>query len=269
MSARVGEWMGNKLYIRCPECGDSNNHSHAHMALDFTRGTAHCFRCGYHRDLSLSELAEYDGYAISDQRPKFEDQLEGLRPHLAEVKGPVGVSGRFTLVQRKFTLKRADKVPAEIFESRDQHGKVIGFHGRISGKSKKSRTWGKRAFGYYGTSLTGRTIIRVVEGPYDVRYEEDVCTFGMPSSSHARALGLTPLILCPDGDVWTDREKFLAFFRPFMDSNVLMIEQLPDGLDPDEVPDNERAQIPWTIFLPVVTRLLRGQRQIGSNGWSH
>jgi len=86
----------------------------------------------------------------------------------------------------------------------------------------------------------------LVEGPYDVTTHNDVCTFGFPKAYHLKALHSARLILCPDGDIWQDVEKFRAYFNPFLEReaalSILAIEYIPDGRDPDEVPVSSRLR---------------------------
>jgi hypothetical protein len=121
----------------------------------------------------------------------------------------------------------------DVFPMRTPSGLTTGFHIR---NEQGRRTFGKRGLGFVGTSMSELGNRRIVEGPYDVQYPEDLCLFGlMPSKTQRRFLSLFNLILCPDGDIWARQTILARYMKQFERSRIIGIERLPDGKDPDEV----------------------------------
>jgi hypothetical protein len=124
---------------------------------------------------------------------------------------------------------------------------------------KKPRTYGKRLFGFTGEGprFTAEAV-RLVEGPYDVVTEQDICLFGLPSRRQAKALRGFRVILCPDGDVWTSSNllsRFCKRFRVHSGVVVLGIERLPDDKDPDEVPPKDREVIAYKEMVKTLKEM--------------
>lgn len=153
------------------------------------------------------------------------------------------LSSRFSLVRGREFDGRVDT-----FEVKLPNGKQIGYHSRYPGK--KSITQGERGLGYRERFLKLDKVYRVVEGPYDVIYPEDVCTFGIPSRNQAKLLRPYKLILCPDGDMWKRKDTLFAWLRPFMYNQIVWVEKLPLDKDPDEIPKGKREVIDWNIIRP-------------------
>jgi len=249
MSMQVGTIIENKLYQRCDICGDTQkNPDRGHLILYLDTGTVHCYRCGYHAQRTIGDMISvWSHYHI---QPKAKETIFDDPKNLPEIApGTIGSSGRVSYVQGRWSGKGA-----EIFLMRDLLGKKLGYH--VKGfLQKRSENHGTRGFGYYGDSapiLGNEThdVYRIVEGPYDVIYPNDLCTFGLPTMSHIVMLGIRNLILCPDGDVIQDARLLKRWFQPFLKQNMLItgVEMIPDKLDPDECPQENRTLVPWEDF---------------------
>jgi len=111
-------------------------------------------------------------------------------------------------------------------------------------------------FGYEGYSLFDyQNPVRIVEGPYDVIYPKDACTFGIPRSQQIRQLQFQSVIICPDGDVWNRIDLLRAWLLPWKNALVVGVERLPINKDPDEVPVNEREVISYGEALGELKKL--------------
>jgi hypothetical protein len=175
-----------------------------------------------------------------DQDPhEFEELFERLLP------GP-GTS-RFSALDRFQHNKR------DVFLSRSPSGELIGL--ALAGRGPQRSIIGHRGFGFKGDELTSNpeNPIRLVEGPYDVLTDRDVCVYGLLTVRHMRALKGHCVILCPDGDVWMDEAKQKSILRCLQDNHlgasVVYVERLEDDKDPDEVPYNKRWHLTPTEVL--------------------
>lgn len=133
----------------------------------------------------------------------------------------------------------------DVFLSRSLDGDIIGM--ACVSTSRKTIT-GKRGIGFAGDELVSspEAPIRIVEGPYDVLSERDVCVFGLPGAKTMRQLKGHFVILCPDGDVWPDFDKRNTILKALAvtDGPVFLgVEMLKPDEDPDDVPYEERRRI--------------------------
>jgi hypothetical protein len=137
---------------------------------------------------------------------------------------------RFSLLDR-----HTDSAGNVTVAMRDIHGKVTGYQHRTP--DKRIKTEGTRGYGYVGSSLVNTDYIRIVEGPYDVVYDNDVCVFGSLSYGMVQRLKLYTLLLAPDSDVIRQRSKLQSFTR-MVDSlahkgyNIKGVEIFEKGYDP-------------------------------------
>jgi hypothetical protein len=128
---------------------------------------------------------------------------------------------------------------------RDIHGNVTGYQHRTP--DKRIHTEGVRGYGYVGTSLVNTDYIRIVEGPYDVVYHNDVCIFGSLSYGMVQRLKLYTLLLAPDSDVIRQRSKLQSFVR-MVDKllvkgyNIKGVEIFERGYDPGSVYEENRQR---------------------------
>lgn len=248
MAVPVGEQRGNKLYTRCEECGDSTKHlDMGHLIIYLDTGYAHCTRCGHHEKLGIREFMEYAAQANMNEVRDFQPRNLELKGDYTKVTNGFGLSMRFSVVERFFIDPESD---TEMWESRLADGEVVGYHLRRS-QIKFSKMLGKRALGFRGKMIPYGVTVRVVEGPFDAIENIDVCCFGMPAPLQIQELSFRDIILCPDGDIWEDPRKYVSFFRaPVLEkANVLYVEKIEHGLDPDEVPVEERKIISWVSIM--------------------
>ena len=252
MSSRIaGNLVGDELWLRCPQCGDSRKHPHkAHFSVNLATGKYYCHRCNQGGTYTPQETFDLTGHwitgVISHESPEPEIASGDMMNFLYLNRRPGrGITRDSRLLRSHIRLPSKDfSRTLDLFESRDLTGAEMGIHIRASWK-KLARTYGRRVFGYKGKDMITVKTIRVVEGPYDVMEDLDVCLFGLPSNDQVLALQGHSLILCPDGDIWTSSERLKRFLLPFyrMGSVVAGVERLPDDKDPDEVPPDDREMM--------------------------
>lgn len=240
--------VNSKITARCPFCGDSQVHpDKKHLTIYMDSLSFYCFRCGTYGELSLRDAMALLSLIPSDGSEQFSGvtlpagSTDG-RPattsgHSAAVMTPpeewktrLAKNSRPSAVSRRWQANGYD-----IFEMKSRSGELTGFHLRNL-KVKKAYTIGKVGFGYSGAKLSPAKVWKVVEGPYDTLDTDFVCTFGVPTESLVRNLGLLDLILIPDGDVWNRDDLFLRWFKPFVSLKVPFQEvwKIHDGKDIDE-----------------------------------
>lgn len=246
---------------RCPFCGDSDKHpDKTHFVIYVASGNFHCFRCNVSGYLTLSELLSLTlNQVIPLAQGKRELELGELPPDLQRIHG-MGPLNRFSAIQSRYALSRPSlQGPIEIFESKNRNGKVTGYQLRASW-DKICRSMGNLTLGYGPDNLKNADYIRLVEGPYDVLDVNDACCWGLPRMTNLEELKYIPLVLCPDGDVWSDAEKALRWFKPFLTSSHYLIEYVEilfDNKDPDEVPIDKRYRASW----PNIKKLFQSSQQ--------
>jgi hypothetical protein len=179
MSYRIGERLPSGALIeRCPHCGDSLDAGRGHLAR-FSDGGAYCYRCSaYERPtLALASAAAarerhtLQEFALPERAPK--------RPtRLACYDGSAHGFGTH-----------------DIFAMYTPNGTLCGAHARGWDK-RSSATLGARGHSGYPTA----EICVVVEGPYDVLYDDELCVFGSVLDAYRMLSGVS-YVLCPDGDV--------------------------------------------------------------------
>lgn len=257
-----GDFDGEELWLRCPVCGDSDNHpDRAHYSVNIFTRQYYCFRCSGSGKVPYDEI----GYLVSglDLKSGTSKSYRGLNSRAsvdvsivseiaANIKPGPAVS-RYSALERYTSVSKTERgQDADVFPvySLMGEGLVIGYHFRYktgSSIGSKALTFGKRFLGIpKELKLKSELPIRIVEGPYDVLDPyQDICTFGFPNASQVNQLKGKRLILCPDGDVWEDWRKLRQFMKLFTRSGFLIdfIERIPDGGDPDEVPPRLREKL--------------------------
>ncbi len=248
MTAKVGTFSSGELWLRCWFCGDSQkNLDKAHLSVN-GEGLYHCMRCGRGGKLKVGEFIsmmnhygkEWGVVEVTKERKK-----NWRKVHKDLLPGPASL--RKTRIDRYHLLTTQGFY--DVFLSRRRGGKVIGLV-IVNAETGRKKMMGKRGFGYVGNEICSR--IRLVEGPYDVRYKKDVCTFGIPSTSQLDKLRGKTAILCPDGDVWTDIGLLSQLKRTIRKSKFLLVEgveKLEEDKDPDEVPREDRERITLEEFF--------------------
>lgn len=249
MTGRVGEITGQELWVRCPHCGDSaHNLNKAHLSINISSGLYHCYRCKASGKLSPKEQAK-----LSLFRQGLGDVTEQDLFDPGElIPGPAGT--RKSLLPRFHVTWREKTYDAFEMYNPKSPGEIAGIHLRGVGETKESFSSGSGL----GWPKQPRTLLsdsehplRLVEGPYDVLYPEDVCCYGIITQKKVvEFLRGHYVILCPDGDVWTKKDlfdQFTGFISRYLKYNkavrILGIEYIPDGLDPDDVEKEDRQLI--------------------------
>jgi len=232
-----------RYWSKCPFCGDTRGH----LVVN-TSGVYYCFRCGTSGYLPLDVHIRMFGWGHVSSKiiyPRPEDEIPEHPMVLLRRLAPGPASSRKSKLQR-YHLGNLDA-----FLMRDPSGRLTGIHLRGPGISKSV---GRVSFGFRGPRMP--MVIRLVEGPYDVCYDEDVATFGLPTGSQLSALRDRLLILTPDGDVWTNpmllKRYVKTLFKADVANNIWKVEILPSGKDPDEVPVEEREAIDGSEFRRFV-----------------
>jgi hypothetical protein len=240
---------GSELWLRCPYCGDSpRNPQKGHFAVNIHKGVYNCLRCkiaGRVSDAQLLELSNYThlfSAAATNEGMHFTEVLSILSPGAA-------TSRRSQL--SRYQLPFGEQV-LDAFILRDpKDGSEVGVYTR--GAKKYSHVYGERGFSwsYDGPLLSSPDHpIRLVEGPYDILTSQDVACYGTISKEVLRPLAGHSVILTPDGDIWTDYDKRASFLntlnhlmRPGSMIDLVGLELLMDGKDPDEVPVDQRTRL--------------------------
>lgn len=249
---------GKELWLRCPHCGDSHkNPNKAHFAINLASGLFHCLRCKASGRLSLSQLLDLSHYEeiwlslkTSEETPWYL-----VADMLQHGPGSTRQSGLY-----RYHLE-TEKGLLDGFMLRDpKDGLEVGICTR--GK-KYSRVYGEKGFDwpYQGPVQSSlNNPLRLVEGPYDTLGPNDVACFGTLGTHTYKHFPGHSLILCPDGDVWSDwhlRHSFLTSVSRLMKSPfsyLVGIEFLPDNLDPDEVDIEDRILIPRADIYKLLAK---------------
>lgn len=269
MSGTHGQIKGSELWLRCPHCGDSqSNPNKAHYSINLRTGLSYCYRCNEGRRLSgIQVLTLLDDYDLDpDSIDSFAQDLEELEPMELPVLEPGPASSRFSALTRGHLKTQAGKWDA--FEMRATDGEVLGIHMR---RPHEMMNLGDSGIGYVGEQLphsTQESPLRVVEGPYDVLESMDVCMFGGLSPKKLKKLSCHFVLLCPDGDVWNKPTLRYGVIRAIeqLSGEIYFtgVEVIPDDLDPDECPVEERAFVPREDINKFIRKLeaLNGHNRV-------
>lgn len=248
MSQTVGTVNHDELWLRCPECGDSqSNPNKGHLSINLRKGVFHCVRCSYGGSLTIKQV--FDLMAIYDL-----GSVRSAIPHeLIPVNQGAG-STRFSALPRYSYVDELNQT-WDVFSVRDPvHDEQVGQYLRFQ---EQSLLFGETGLGYVGNHLKSSPDrpLRLVEGPYDVLSSQDVCCFGFIRRSQINLLKGHVLLLCPDGDVWEDqqlRERMTKILTWSLNANslhVVGLEMIPDGLDPDECHPTDRLYVDRNTLL--------------------
>ena len=260
MTGIVGQLAGREIWLRCPFCGDSQNDPmKAHFSVNMVKFVYYCFRCNASGILTAKQAfqltSQLTGEGYIDLTDTEDDQeWPTLTPG-------AGLS-RFSAIDRYHYTDHNTHL-WDAFQMRNPKDNVIsGIHMR-SGKHRLS--FGDKGLGWAGPGClisSPEKPIRIVEGPYDVLTYQEACVFGLISAKVLDDLAGHFIILCPDGDVWKDEKLLGVTLRTIerLVSNtklyLLGIEYIPDGLDPDQVPPNDRLFIPRSEMFRWVSQAL-------------
>lgn len=249
MAGTHGEYneLSHELWLRCPFCGDSEHDpDKAHFSINLINGLAFCYKCSTGKKISWAKL-----FKLANQ---YDINLEDLNSFVTDTDFDEAIElpelSKGQASQRGSKLKRGhirleNDLLWDGFEMREPDGEVIGLHLR---RPRRMMSIGQIAFGYVGSHLPGSSLnhpLRIVEGPYDVMEDYDVCLFGFYSSTTLKKIKGHFITLCPDGDVWNKSELFRRFIKAIKQVDsftyVCGVEVIPDGLDPDECPRESRT----------------------------
>ena len=257
-----------EFWSRCPACGDSDkNEDKAHFSVRMSDGVFGCYRCGYRGRMSTAEQVRHFGFlpgfhvdlaevaTTDDEREeRYEDALDILEPGASSRRDSLLGRNQFTQGDITWDVFRTFDYP-----SQDE----VGLLARTSGIRKRSLFFGDRGWSWADIEGGRRLIssrenpLRFVEGPYDAIHPQDICVFGFINFTTVRPFIGHDIIICPDGDIFTKPDLLYAFKRTLWSliysqapkPNLLGIEYLPDGKDPDEVPVSERKFIPTAQLM--------------------
>jgi hypothetical protein len=242
MTNRANTLHGKEYWVRCPNCGDTQkNQTKAHLSINIETGAYKCLRCNWGGYLTpgqvLTLLGQMDGAFT------FPEEDEEDAPAQGPVIHPGPGTPRPTLLERFHIFDKRDGKPWDGFQYRTPRGDLTGWLFKRKGQAVN---WGARGYLFPGDHPGDRgTVVRVVEGPYDVLDPMDVAVGGLISPWKVFQ-DLTPhqLIFTPDGDVWESEKLYTPFLRGLdrviKAGGLVGLEILPDGKDPDEVPPEDR-----------------------------
>lgn len=264
MTGRPGVLKEDELWFRCPHCGDSKRHiNKAHFSVNVKSGLFSCLRCGIAGKLSTREFMEMlsmIGSASIEEEQS--DTLPVLQPGAGSPRPSKLDRGHLDL------LSKGEITHFDGFEMKDPRTEdVIGIHLR---HPTFSRNIGEKGYGWVGDSFPESTPsepLRLVEGPYDVLEERDLCTFGLLRRQLLYTLQWSYLILCPDGDVWEEHSLLYPLLGILYESlhghrvaTVIGVEIIPDRKDPDEVPPEMRTLVSREEFPRLFKTLSYGRK---------
>lgn len=143
---------------------------------------------------------------------------------------------RFSVCRDRYSDSNKD-----VFQIKLPNGTLLGHYMRLP--NKQSHIEGVKGFCYRENFLDLQTTYRLVEGPYDCIYPNDVATMGYPTQFQSNQLKWYKLILCPDGDVWEDNQKLYNWIKPFWKHKNITLEYISEGRDPDECTVDKRKTV--------------------------
>lgn len=225
--------------IKCPYCRGNTNDSRRTLYL-YSTDTYWCARC------KKSGLT-------SEIDPLL---LHGLTPQVKA--SPVTKSFEYNNTGARFSVcrKRYSDSSQDVFQIKLPDGSVVGHYYRFGGKQSKIE--GIKGFCYREQFMQFGETYRLVEGPYDCIYPNDVCILGYPTAFQANQLRwldkLGKLILCPDGDVWANKSNLKQWLSPFDKFKNTVVEYIPCYKDPDECPQDERTVVSLSKILKWIEK---------------
>lgn len=225
---KAGQVKNNEVWIRCLFCGDSQHSlTKAHLRIHLDSGLYFCHRCNEKGRVTPSLLARLNLLDL----PSVDFLHQELIPEL--YRGP--------LTSRESLLPRWNTGQADAFKIywlgqpepvgyylRGSQKKILGFTGFAWPENPKP------------ILSDASAPLRLVEGPYDVKHPQDVCTFGLFNPKLiASQLKHHYFILSPDGDVWTSPSRKRAFFSALTSIiksklNLVGVEFHEANQDPDD-----------------------------------
>ena len=242
-----------EVIARCPFCGDTQKQGHGHLSINVSKGLYYCYRCG-----AGGKVTELPRDVIA-QVNLVVDQADEDRP-VQDKKGRDIVYFPGPALKRPSALDRfhteMDGEMYDVFELRNVFGGRTGVVLR-SVASKRMYTYGDRTYLYPGRALVKKLgnecdVFYVVEGPYDVLAPCFVALAGLPDKRQVHGLSFAPLVLIPDGDVWTRKDLYRQYLRMWSKHpHIVDVIYLDDGTDPDDYTVDELMMLPrmsWREF---------------------
>jgi hypothetical protein len=245
MSKRAGVFEGGELWVRCPFCGDSaHSLTKAHFSVKVRDGRYHCHRCKSGGVMPLKPLLELlESYHVAFEATAYHEPALTPWPTITAGAGTT----RYSALDRYHYYDQEQEQWDAFYQWDPRELEPTGIHTRLA---RRSYNYG---MGYSWPSAPDPLIstparpLRLVEGPYDVLYAEDVCVYGTLSKGRLEDLGVHSIILCPDGDIWLKpdlRRQFIRLLEWMWSPKCLLylvgLEILPDGKDPDAVKKSDR-----------------------------
>ena len=216
--------------IKCPFCIGSINNNRKTLYL-YSTDTYWCARCK-----AYGVTSELDPSLMQGITPNSTRQVE-----LAKFEYN-NAGERFSVCKHRYSDSNKD-----VFQIKLPDGSLVGHYYRYKGKESKIE--GIKGLGYREKFMQLGETYRLVEGPYDCIYPNDVCLFGYPTTFQRNSLiwydKLGKLILCPDGDVWKAKETLKRWLEPFALFKNTVVEYIPAFRDPDECPQDDRTLIEY------------------------
>ena len=260
-----------ELWLRCPYCGDSKKSiDKADLSVRLSDGAYHCYKCHTGGYLTTKERISYFGVGTifgHDKPTKPDSYNEYLR--IRDQLHTGQASTRDSSLTRHYYLDERLEL-WDAFLSYNSWGNDCGVLLRNSGHQKAALYYGDKGISWPLADLlslvsTYNAPVRVVEGPYDVVGENYACVFGMITKGPLEKFLGHQVILVPDGDIWTEPLN-LAIFKKLLfqiaygwvkGPFVKGVEIIPDGLDPDECPIEDRK---FVTVQTLVNHYSRSQK---------
>jgi uncharacterized protein YbaR (Trm112 family) len=216
--------------IKCPYCHGQHNHDRKTLYL-YSTDTFWCARCK-----AYGVVSDIDPALLTGITPRVStwSTVEKLRYNNA--------GDRFSVCKQRYSDASRD-----VFQIKLVDGSVVGHSIRYP--DKRSKIEGIKGFCYREEYLDITQTYRLVEGPYDCIYPNDVAVLGYPTEYQAKQLKwIKQLILCPDGDVWLSKDNLIKWLAPFDKFKTSVVEYIPNSLDPDECRQEDRKQVSLRVI---------------------
>lgn len=221
--------------INCPYCIGNTTADRRKTCYLYSTDTYWCARCK-----RTGLISEIDPSLLQGLTPttKTATDLKHFKYN--------NTGNRFSVCKQRYSDANQD-----VFQIKLVDGSLVGHYYRFGGKQSKIE--GIKGFCYREQFLKFGEVYRLVEGPYDCIYPNDVCVLGYPNTFQVNSLKwiakLGGLILCPDGDVWKSKDSLKRWLLPFQYHKNITIEYVPNYLDPDECPQDERRSVEFKTIL--------------------
>jgi len=216
--------------IKCPYCKGATTTQDRKTLYLYSTDTYWCARCK-----AFGVISDIDPSLLSGITPKVTTTTE-------LVKFEYNNTGkRFSVCKNRFYDGSRD-----VFQIKLPDGSLVGHCYRLP--DKRSKIEGVKGLCYREQFLDLSQTYRLVEGVYDCIYPNDIAVLGYPNEFQAKQLKWFNLILCPDGDVWQDKQKLILWLKPFWYFKKIVVEHIPNSKDPDECLEQDRTKVSFNII---------------------